>query len=71
MLTTCLLEVQVAKCRVVIKAAEQQLDDFLPSLRKLLRMPRLEFLSVAGTTHLVEVMDFLLCLAFFFLLPAV
>ncbi|CAM6048304.1 unnamed protein product [Sphagnum compactum] len=46
---------QVAKCRVAIKAAEQQLDDFLPSLRKLLRMPRLEFLSVAGTTHLVEV----------------
>ncbi|CAN5961948.1 unnamed protein product, partial [Sphagnum jensenii] len=44
-----------AKCRVAIKAAEQQLDDFLPSLRKLLRMPRLEFLSVAGTTHLEEV----------------
>ncbi|KAH9561437.1 hypothetical protein CY35_05G022700 [Sphagnum magellanicum] len=44
----------VAKCRVAIKAAEQQLDDFLPSLRKLLRMLRLEFLSVAGTTHLVE-----------------
>ncbi|CAM6025969.1 unnamed protein product, partial [Sphagnum balticum] len=45
----------VAKCRVAIKAAEQQLDDFLPSLPKLLQMPRLEFLSVAGTTHLVEV----------------
>ncbi|CAM6092495.1 unnamed protein product [Calypogeia fissa] len=45
---------EVAKCRLAIKAAEKELDEYLPGFRKLLRTPNLQYLSINGVSHLVE-----------------
>ncbi|KAH9324117.1 hypothetical protein KI387_004295, partial [Taxus chinensis] len=46
---------EVAKCRAAVQAAEQKLDFLLPAYQKQLKLPNLEYLSVSGITHLIEV----------------
>ncbi|KAJ7547890.1 hypothetical protein O6H91_08G108400 [Diphasiastrum complanatum] len=46
---------EVARCREAIEAAEQEMTNLLPSFRKLLRIPNLQYLINSGTTHLIEV----------------
>lgn len=45
----------VEKCKAAVKAAEQCLDSLLPQYRKLLKTPNLQYMSVSGNTHLIEV----------------
>lgn len=45
---------EVKNCRLAIEAIEQQLEDLLPNIRKVLKSPRLEYMSVSGTTHLIQ-----------------
>ncbi|GLJ42692.1 hypothetical protein SUGI_0885110 [Cryptomeria japonica] len=45
---------EVAKCRAAVRAAEKLLDSFLPAFQKQLKLPNLEYLSVSGITHLIE-----------------
>lgn len=45
----------VEKCQAAVRAAEQSLESFLPHYRKLLKAPNLEYTSVFGSTHLIEV----------------
>lgn len=41
--------------------AVEQLDSLIGLYRKNLGMRNLEFLSVSGITHLIEVINFILC----------
>ncbi|KAG0589041.1 hypothetical protein KC19_2G287300 [Ceratodon purpureus] len=45
---------EVTKCRLAIESVEQQLEDLLPAIRKVTKLPRLGYTSVSGTTHLIE-----------------
>ncbi|EFJ17559.1 hypothetical protein SELMODRAFT_420794 [Selaginella moellendorffii] len=46
---------EVDECKENIKSIEEDLESFLPSYRKLLKCSNLEYLSVSGTSFLVEV----------------
>ncbi|KAI5056606.1 hypothetical protein GOP47_0028424 [Adiantum capillus-veneris] len=45
----------VEKCKTAVQVAERHLDSLLPPYRKLLRVHNLQYLSVSGSTHLIEV----------------
>lgn len=53
---------QVEKCKAAVQAAELHLDSLLPEYRKLLRIQNLQYLSVSGNTHLIEVVSQLVSL---------
>ncbi|XP_024542210.1 DNA mismatch repair protein MSH3-like isoform X2 [Selaginella moellendorffii] len=46
---------EVDECKETIKSIEEDLESFLPSYRKLLKCSNLEYLSVSGTSFLVQV----------------
>lgn len=46
---------EVYKCRGAVQAAVQKLDSLLPAYQNQLKLPNLEYLSVSGITHLIEV----------------
>lgn len=50
-----LTHVQIAKARSLVQAAKEKLELLISLYRKQLRMNNLEFMSVSGTTHLIEV----------------
>ncbi|BBM97575.1 DNA mismatch repair protein MSH3 [Marchantia polymorpha subsp. ruderalis] len=45
---------EVLAHRKAIKVVEKELDGFLPAFRTLLRLPNLQYMSVNGSTYLVE-----------------
>ncbi|MCO5591882.1 hypothetical protein L7F22_045875 [Adiantum nelumboides] len=45
----------VEKCKTAVQVAERHLDSLLPPYRKLLKMQNLQYMSVSGSTHLIEV----------------
>ncbi|KAH7281361.1 hypothetical protein KP509_36G043400 [Ceratopteris richardii] len=45
----------VEKCKGAVQAAETHLDSLLPNYRKLLKISNLQYMSVSGSTHLIEV----------------
>lgn len=47
--------VQVARARKAVQSAKEELDSLITMCRKQLGMRNLEFMSVSGTTHLIEV----------------
>ena len=49
------LFVKVATARKEVQLAKEKLDSLISLYRKQLRMSKLEFISVSGTTHLIEV----------------
>ncbi|XP_024542217.1 DNA mismatch repair protein MSH3 [Selaginella moellendorffii] len=49
---------EVDECKETIKSIEKDLESFLPSYRELLKCSNLEYLSVSGTSFLVEVLSF-------------
>ncbi|EFJ17560.1 hypothetical protein SELMODRAFT_114371 [Selaginella moellendorffii] len=49
---------EVYECKETIKSIEKDLESFLPSYRELLKCSNLEYLSVSGTSFLVEVLSF-------------
>ncbi|XP_015878076.3 DNA mismatch repair protein MSH3 [Ziziphus jujuba] len=46
---------EVARARKEVQLAKEKLDSLISLYRKQLRMSKLEFMSVSGTTHLIEV----------------
>ncbi|XP_034711126.1 DNA mismatch repair protein MSH3 isoform X3 [Vitis riparia] len=48
---------EVAKARSLVQSAKEKLDLLIGLYRKQLRMNNLEFMSVSGTTHLIEVLE--------------
>lgn len=51
---------QVAEARKKAEGANEKLESLISLYRKQLRMHTLKFVSVAGTTHLIEVMCLML-----------
>lgn len=49
------ITVQVIRAREAFKLAVEQLDSMIDFYRKRLGMKNLEFISISGTTHLIEV----------------
>lgn len=49
------LHPQVARAREAVQFAKEKLDSLIGLYRKQLQMRNLEFMSVSGTTHLIEV----------------
>lgn len=47
--------VQVARARKAVQSAKEELDSLINMCRKRLGMRNLEFMSVSGITHLIEV----------------
>lgn len=47
--------VQVARARKAVQSAKEELDSLINMCRKQLGMRNLEFMSVSGITHLIEV----------------
>lgn len=45
---------EVGEAQMSVQVAKDKLDSLIVSYRKLLRMSKLEFMSVSGTTHLIE-----------------
>ncbi|KAM6555900.1 hypothetical protein CsatB_002919 [Cannabis sativa] len=45
---------EVARARKEVQSANEKLDSLIALFRKQLRMSKLEFMSVSGTTHLIE-----------------
>ena len=52
-----LIYAQLAKARSLVQSAKEKLDLLIGLYRKQLRMNNLEFMSVSGTTHLIEVVQ--------------